>query len=247
MLKTLQGRASAWLLSRPSRHTIDQTSLATAFAVCLALLAATSLLSFAQWILSEHLQLTRIDREQRLSLHAETSLQMAIAASNAHRATLSALLARDPSEFTDSLQRRQAALDSYDDALDSTFSSPETQTKKQTTSALAKTYRTLSSQLFDLVQKGEFQQALDFRLQHLRPAFENWQAAHDEFAHSQTRGILEKDAAQLATIRILRRVLFALVLAPAALLVLGTLALFTILGLGYLTRHTPTTPDPWSH
>jgi hypothetical protein len=249
LTQTLQGRASAWLLARPSRHTIDRANLATAFAVCLALLAATILISFAQWLLSEHLQLTRIDREQRLSLHADASLQMTVAASNAHRATLSALLARDPSEFTDSLQRRQAALDSYDATLDSTDStlSPANLAKKQTTDELAEAYRTLSAQLLDMVQKGDLQQALDFRLHHLRPAFETWQAAHNEFAESQAREILEKDAAQLATIRTLRRILFALVLAPAALLILGTLAVFTILGLGYLTRPAPTTPDPWSH
>lgn len=246
MLKTLQGRASAWLLARPSRHTIDQTSLATAFAVCLALLATTILLSFAQWILSEHLQLTRIDREQRLSLHADASLQMTMAAANAHRASLSALLARDDSEMSDSVQRRQAALDSYDTILDSTDGklAPETQAKKQTASTLAKTYRTLSAQLFEMVQNGDQQEALDFRLHHLRPSFEKWQAAHDEFAQSLTREILEKDAVQLETIRTLRRILFALVLAPAALLVLGTLAVFAILGLGYLTRPSPTTPDP---
>jgi hypothetical protein len=249
LTQTLQGRASAWLLARPSHQTINRASLATAFAVSLSLLAAIIGLSLAQWILSEHLQLTRIEREQRLSLHADRSLKMAMAASNAHRATLSALLARDETELGDSLHRRHAALDEYDLALDSTDGklSSETLKQKQTTAALAKNYRTLSSQLLELIQKGDLQQALEFRLAHLRPAFEKWQAAHDEFAQSQTHEILEKDAAQLQTIRILRRVLFALVLAPAALLVLGTLAVFAILGLGYLTRPAPATADPWSH
>jgi hypothetical protein len=249
LTQTLQGRASAWLLARPSQHAINRASLITAFGVCLVLLAAIIALSLAQWILSERLQLARIEREQHLARLADTSLSMAMAASNAHRATLSGLLARDESELSDSLHRRQTALDEYDTALDSIEDklSPATLEQKQTTAALAKNYRALSAQLLDLIQKCELPRALDFRLEHLRPAFEQWQSAHDKFAHSKTRDILQKDAAQLQTIQNLRLILLSLVIAPAGLLFIGTLAIFAILGFGYLTRKNTPPADAWSH
>jgi len=249
LTQSLKGRASAWLLSRPSNQQINRTSLIAAFAVCLALLVAIIGLSLAQWILSERLQLTRIEREQHLARHAETSLKMAVAASNAHRATISALVARDDLEMSDSIQRREAALDIYDSALDSTTLqlSSATLEKKQSAAALAQNYRSLSAQLIEMVQKGDTQKALDFRLHNLRPVYEKWQVAHNEFSQNQTREILQNDATQIQTIRILRRILFALVLAPVALITICTFAVFAILGLGYLARPTPTTPDPWSH
>ena len=110
---TLQGQASAWLLARPSNHQINRASLTLASALLLLLVAGILLISILQWNLSEQIQKNQLHRAETYLQESTAILNMAIEFGNAHRSTLALLLARDPEESADALQRRQAALTAY--------------------------------------------------------------------------------------------------------------------------------------
>ena len=113
MLKTLQGQASAWLLARPSHHQINRASLTIASALSMLIITGIFLISYLQWNLSERIQKNQIQRAETYLQESNAVLNMAIEFGNAHRSTLALLLARDPEESADALQRRQAALTAY--------------------------------------------------------------------------------------------------------------------------------------
>jgi hypothetical protein len=247
MLRTLQGQASAWLLARPSNHQINRASLTLASALLLLLVTGILLISFLQWNLSERIQKNQLHRAETYLQESKAVLDMAIEFGNAHRSTLAFLLAREPDEAADALQRRQTALDAYNKNLAGieTSQSPAVTEAKTTSAQLSKNYETASAQLIELVQSGQLQKALDYRLTTVRPIYENWQAAHEKLSAALLEQANFQDAQNAATIRTLRTIFLALLSIPILLILLAILSLASLLGWEKFSKKS--TPDPWSH
>jgi hypothetical protein len=249
MLKTLQGRASAWLLSRPSNQQVNRASLAAAFGLLLALVLLLGAAGILQWILANQIQTNQDARTKWVLLETTTSLQMTQQIGDAHRSTLAFLLARDSSETQDSLARRHNALESYRQNLAKIRPAPDTPLARQTqkTSELASKYDSASATLIEMVQAGQMDQALDYRLQTVRPLFESWQSAQENLAISLAEQANAKNARAETLIRNLRTALLALIALPVLLLALSSIAFAALLGWEKFTARSQTTPDPWSH
>ena len=249
MLKTLQGQASAWLLARPSHHQINRASLTIASAFGMLIITGILLVSYLQWNLSERIQKNQIQRAETYLQESKAVLNMAIEFGNAHRSTLALLLARDLEESADALQRRQAALTAYKKNLAeiNTTQSPKVAETKNTNTELSKNYETASAHLIELVQSGQLQKALDFRLSTVRPIYENWQSAHEKLSTALLEQANSRDAENAAAIRTLRTIFLALLSIPILLLLIAVLSLASLLGWEKLSTRSQSSPDPWSH
>ena len=220
-----------------------------ALAICFALLVAVIGFSIAQWRLSEHIQHAQYERSAKMAREATATLNAAMVFGNAHRATLNALVARDAEEWQDSIERRRSGLATYRAYLEQfQFSaSDEAESYRAEAKRLAEEYAMLSQKLLDMVQAGQLEQALDFRLQAVRPVLEKWQAAQDDFSSKHADQILHEDTAQGKIIRTLHIALFLSVLCPVLILFLGALAIATLLGWKYFFDKTKRAGDLWSH
>jgi hypothetical protein len=249
MLKTIQGLASVWLLARPSNHQINRASLTLGTALALLLIAGILLTSYLQWNLSELIQKNQIHRAESYLLESKVALDMAIEFGNAHRSTLALLLAREPDEAADALQRRQTALNAYNKNLTEidTTNSPKVAETKNTNTELSKNYETASAHLIELVQSGQLQKALDFRLSTVRPIYENWQSAHEKLSAALLEQANSQDAQNAAAIRTLRTIFLALLSIPILLILIAVLSLASLLGWEKLSTRSQSSPDPWSH
>lgn len=245
----IKGRASAWLLVRPSHAAVNRASLGMVLAVCFALVLAMIGLSIGQWSLSEHIQQAQFKRAVKMSNDAAVALNAAMVFGNAHRATLNALVARDTQEWEDSIQRRRTGLANYRAYLEQFKVASTEEEKKYCAEAeqLAEEYARLSQKLLDMAQGGQLEQALDFRLQAVRPVLEKWQVAQDKFSSKHADQTLHENTAQEKTIRTLRGVFFLLVACPVFLLFLGGIAIATLLGWEYFFGKTNKTRDLWVH
>ena len=249
LTQTLKGRASAWLLSRPSNQQINRASLATAFGVLVLMVLFFATIGILQWTLSEQIQKKQTSRAATFLDKATTALEMSLQLGDSHRSTLAYLLAREPGESQDSLDRRQNALAGYEKnlALIEAHSDPNLISQKNQTTRLAAEYESASSHLIEIVQSGQMDQALDYRLQTLRPLFESWQYTHENFATALAAKASAKDSTTENFIRNLQIVLLALIFIPILLLALAAISLATLLGWEKFASRTQSTPDPWSH
>ena len=249
LTQTLQGRASAWLLARPSRHTIDRASLAAAYGLLLAIILFFAAAGTLQWLLAERIQKNQTASAQASLEANSTALLMTQQVGDAHRSTLAYLLARDPAESQDALERRQKALETYRLALSKIQSpaDPRLAPQKNQTERLAEDYATSSTKLIELVQSGQIDKALDYRLQTLRPLFESWQSSHENLALALAEQADSKNTDAESFIRNLRTALLVLIILPIVLLAFASLSLATLFGWEKFTAKTQSTPDPWSH
>lgn len=249
MLKTLQGRASAWLLSRPSNQKINQASLGAALGLLLVLVVFFATIGVLQWILTNEIQKNQADRAHLILADTSAALEMTQQIGDSHRSTLAFLLSRDVTESQDSLERRNKALESYSQILAKVESPPNSSlaVQKNNSAQLAADYEKSSARLIEMVRTGQMDEALDYRLQTLRPLFESWQAAHENLAISlaEQSNARNTDAENFA--RDLRLALLALIILPVLLLAIACLSFATLLGWEKLRPKSQTTPDLWSH
>lgn len=247
--QNLKGRASLWLLTRPSQQKINQASLAAAYVVMFAVLLFVAATGLLQWILGEAVHRNQNARAFASLQIATATLEMTQQVGDAHRSTLAFLLARDPMESRDALERRLKAIETYRQALLKIQPLANThlaQQKEQTTSA-TEDYVGSSAKLIEIVQSGLMGQALDYRLQTVRPLFEAWQTSHESLALSLTEQANAKMTDTETFIRRLRTALLVLIIIPIVLLGLASLSIAMLFGWEKFTAKSQTTIDPWSH
>jgi len=174
--KFLGGGITSWLLARPSAQPVNQASLRLFSSFLVLSVFLLGLFSFFQWRIFERLYQSSLSRESILRKEAGLAQEMATLSCNAHRATLSALLANDREELQQAISDRVLNLRRYTEVektLDEAV--PTGDPSRQRVAQIREKYDLVSSQLVEMVMQGKREDALAFRLASVRPAFDLWQ------------------------------------------------------------------------
>ncbi len=175
-LKHLGGGVTSWLLARPSAQPINQASLRLFSGILIFTLILLGLFSFFQWKIFERLYQSSLSRETILRKEAGLAQEMSTLSCNAHRATLSVLLATDREELQQAVSDRVLNLERYievEQALNAAV--PNGDQSRQRVAQTREDYDLVSGQLVKMVVQGKREDALAFRLASVRPAFDLWQ------------------------------------------------------------------------
>lgn len=175
-LKHLGGGITSWLLARPSAQPINQASLRLFSGFLIFALFFLGLFSFFQWRIFERLYQSSLSREYILRKEAGLAQEMSTLSCNAHRATLSVLLANDREELERAISDRVLNLKRYievEKALNEAV--PNGDQPRQRVAQTREDYDLVSGQLVKMVVQGKREDALAFRLASVRPAFDVWQ------------------------------------------------------------------------
>ena len=175
-LQPLRGGITSWLLARTSAQPINQASLRLFSGILIFALFLLGLFSFFQWRIFERLYQSSLSREYILRREAGLAQEMSTLSCNAHRATLSVLLANDREELQQAISDRVLNLKRYTEvekALNEAV--PNGDQSRQRVAQSRKDYDLVSGQLVKMVVQGKREDALAFRLASVRPAFDLWQ------------------------------------------------------------------------
>lgn len=175
-LQPLRGGITSWLLARPSAQPINQASLRLFSSILIFAFFLLGLFSFFQWRIFERLHQSSLSREYILRREAGLAQEMSTLSCNAHRATLSVLLANDREELEQAISDRVLNLKRYievEKALNEAV--PNGDHQRQRVAQTREDYDLVSGQLVKMVVQGKREDALAFRLASVRPAFDLWQ------------------------------------------------------------------------
>lgn len=243
MIDSLKGKLSAKLLGSRSHRKVSNTSLVAATSVSLGIALLAGFFAIFQWRATENLVRLQNVKTDEISRRVEMVSGMATCQANAHRATLSALLARDPQELNDADALRQSNLQEYSDLAQSMGSAPNLRDEADNLKALTAQYGELSGRAIELIRKGRKDEALDLRALHLRGLFDRWQRDHLAFSKGLTDVAEQQSDDYNRTAAMAEKWLKVFLLAPLALIILGMLAIMAILGMERFGGHTK---DTWS-
>lgn len=243
MINRLKGKLSSILLGAKSNYAISHPSLIAATGLSLTIAVLSGIIAFAQWQLAEKLVSLQDEKLNANTFRLEAVPAMATLQANAHRATLSALLARDPNELEEADATRKSNLGQYE-MLSKELGGGLAQNTTENLRLLTANYQDLSGQVVSLVREGRKDDALDLRAKRLRDAFDRWQQSHEAIARQ-----LLRDDSTLSEIRNdnlmkTKRWLLALLLVPIALMAAGTVVISALLGIQRLGSKAT---DAWSH
>ncbi|MFZ4682057.1 MAG: hypothetical protein ACOYMS_06120, partial [Terrimicrobiaceae bacterium] len=202
------------------------------FGIC-ALIGAVSIgFVIAQWVISERLYSLQKGRDAALTNSLNLTQEMATRLSNAHRATLNSLLATDAEELNDALRKRKENLDAYSHLIlaQNTGASPELSQDKARIITLFRRYSESSQETLDLLLAGRKQEALAQRISEVRPSFDHWQKAQEQFGISLNTLDDQQRAQYVRTISTTRRLLLTLLVIPTLLVFSGVMAIVAIIG-----------------
>jgi len=172
----LGGAITGWLLARPSAQPINQASLRVFSGFLVLSVFLMGLFSFFQWRIFERLYQSALGRESTLRREAGLTQEMSTFSCNAHRATLSSLLANDREELQQAISDRILNLRQYaevEQALNE--AAPTGDPARQRVTRARENYDLVSNQLVEMIVQGKKEEALAFRLASVRPAFDLWQ------------------------------------------------------------------------
>lgn len=245
-LNWLQGRLTLMLLSRPSARPVNEASLGalTAFLATSALVLIV--FSFVQWRIFEGLHKSALEREARLAITAGLTQEMSTLLCNAHRASLSSLLATDDKELSTAARDRERFLQQYA-ALEEKYQAiaelPSTGPDTPLSLAKAKEfYAQVSGEMVKMIMEGNRAGALAFRLSTVRPAFDAWQEKQETLVESHLKASHQEQAEFARQADATLKVYLYTLLLPLGVVV--ALIFFTVIILGAGLRK-PSNKDPW--
>lgn len=249
LIKVFFGVLSAWLLQRPSARPVNQAQFHLFLSATLGLALLLLVASFVQWNIFRKLQEDAFLREAEIFREAGLTQQMSTVLCNAHRATLSILLASSINEMDKTAIDREVFLREYErlwqQSSDIFKSSPVAlKTRKEILLAFQE-YERASAQIYSLVFGQKRKAALDFRIAVVRPAFDKWQSLHDQWVREciriseGNREVFKKHA------RNFQLVYLALLTIPVFFCVALLLVALTLLSSTQWLVVRPRDSDPW--
>lgn len=236
MFSNLKGALSKRLLAAKSNHTVSRASLYLALGLALMIAILSAIFAFAQWQVAG--SLVRFQQQSSLETAAriENLAAMAKHQSNAHRATLNALLARDPSELEEADALRKSNLEAYRTLIGELSGAPGLEEAGENLLVLTKQYGALSEKVVELFGAGKKEEALDLRISQLRSLYNEWQMGQEHFSKEVGHEGRKQQEIHAAVTHTTKAWLAGLLLAPLALVAIGTLAIAATLGLQGLSN-----------
>jgi len=242
MISTLKGAMSTRLLAAKSNHTVSRASLYLALGIALLIAILSALFAFAQWQVAGNLIRFQQRNTMETAARIEGLAAMAKHQSNAHRATLNALLSRDLSEFQEADGLRLSNIEAYETLTRELSKSPELGDVSENLNLMTKQYGLLSGKVVDLFREGKKEEALDLRINRLRSLYNEWQMAQEHFSKEVASEGHKQQEIHFAVTRTTKAWLAGLLLAPLVLIASGVLAMAAMLG---LQRFAIRKPDSW--
>jgi hypothetical protein len=243
MLPTLKGALSLHLLAAKSNHTVSRASLLLAVALSVFIACLAGIFAFAQWRIAGNLMHFQQQRSAEIAQRVGDVADMATMQANVHRSTLNVLLSRDTSEFTEADNQRRTNLADYATRTAKVSALAEISNSADALRGMTAQYAEISDYIIDLFKQGRMEEALDLRFTRLRPVYNKWQRAQENFSRRVAGEDRRQQEIHAGAVRATKLWLGALFLAPLALIALGTLAIAAILG---LQRLTETATDMWT-
>lgn len=231
MLSTLKGNISSRLLAANSNHTVSRASLLLAVALAAVIAFLAGLFAFAQWRVAENLVRSQQLRSEEIAQRVGDAANMATLQTNAHRSTLNALLSRDSSELEEADNQRRTNLASYATLTEKVSDEADLHDAADDLRQMTAEYGELSSYVVDLFRQGRQAEALDLRIARLRPLYNSWQSAQEDFSRKIAGEDRRQQEAYASAERATKAWLAGLLLAPLVLIAAGTLVIAAILGL----------------
>jgi len=242
--KYLEGRITSWLLARPSAQTINQASLKVFSGFLILSVFLLGLFSFFQWRIFERLYQSSLGRESTLRREAGLTQEMSTLSCNAHRASLSALLANDREELQQAVSDRTMNLRQYAEAEKALNEAvPSGDQSRQRVTQARKNYDLVSSQLVEIVMQGKREEALVFRLASVRPAFDLWQKEQGYLIQKHDQASQKAQNEFRAWARTVLAFYLSVLLIPLAAIVLTVV--LTAVSIGSAAQRS-SDGDPWS-
>lgn len=241
------GQASQWLLARPSQSLVGQTNLRIATLICAFIVIVFLAFSLTQWSIAERIYFLQSSKDTEMLTHLEGTLAMGNKLSNAHRATLNALLARDNREFSDSLAKLDSNLKGYVSLLENMQFPPSSTLalKKQELSNFAEQYRVISTSTLSLAKQNKMQAAIAMRITSLRPIYNDWETKQIQFGYDINTQSSIKQADYAREIALSRIFLLLFLIIPAIFIFISAISIIGILGFQLLRKKTINETDAW--
>jgi len=236
MFSNLKGVFSTRLLAAKSNHTVSRASLYLALGLALLVAILSAFFAFAQWQVAEGLVRFQQQNSQETASRIESLAAMAKHQSNAHRATLNALLSRDTFELQEADALRNSNLVAYRTLIGELSQTPGLEEAGENLLVLTKQYDALSSKVIELFTEGQKEEALDLRMNRLRSLYNEWQISQEHFSKEVGREGRKQQEIHSAVTRTTKAWLAGLLLAPLAVIALGAVAIAAILGLNSVSR-----------
>jgi hypothetical protein len=230
MLSTLKGKLSSPLLAAKSNHTVSRFSLLLALALAAAIAFLAGGFAFAQWRVSENLMRSQQLRTTEIVQRVGDAANMATLQTNAHRSTLNVLLSRDSSELEEADSQRRANLASYAALTNKVSDEANLGGAADDLRQMTAEYAKISSYIVESFRQGRTTEALDLRIARLRPIYNSWQSAQEEFSKKLAGENRRQQEIHTEGARVTKTWLAGLLLAPLALVAIGTLAIAATLG-----------------
>lgn len=231
MLSTLKGNISYRLLAAKSNHTVSRASLLLALALATLIALLAGVFAFAQWRVTENLVRSQQLRSEEIARRVGDAANMATLQTNAHRSTLNVLLSRDSDELEEADKQRRTNLTSYATLTDKVADEADLHDAADDLRQMTAQYGELSSYVVDLFRQGRKEEALDLRIARLRPLYNKWQNAQEDFSRKVVGEDRRQQEFHADAERTTKAWLAGLLLAPLVLIATGTLAIATIIGL----------------
>lgn len=243
MLGRIKGKLSARFLGATSHREISRATLIGAISACVLVAAACLAFAVAQWAVSEKLLQMQKKHVEDVARNSGAIARMATYMANTHRATLNALLSKEPEELANANSQFTQNLDEYRQALTAGGANGTTRTREVALAKLVDSYEALAQEVIALDRAGQAEAASAMRIGKLRPLFNAWQHAHEEYTTAAAIDSLKEQGQYERTLAITRGVLAVLFAIPAGIAVIAALALFTALGAEKMGRKLP---DAWA-
>jgi len=230
MFSNLKGALSKRLLAAKSNYTVSRASLYLALGLALMVAILSAFFAFVQWQVAG--SLVRFQQQSSLETAAriENLAAMAKHQSNAHRATLNALLARDASELEEADALRKSNLEAYRTLIGELSGTPGLEESGGNLLVLTEQYGALSQTVVELLESGKKEEALDLRINRLRSLYNEWQLGQEHFSKKVGLEGRKQQETHAAATRTTKAWLAGLLLAPLALVAIGTFAIAATLG-----------------
>jgi hypothetical protein len=236
MLSTPKGAFSTRLLAAKSNHTVSRASLYLALGLALLIAILSAIFAFAQWRVAGNLVQFQQQSSMETASRIESLAAMAKHQSNAHRATLNALLSRDTLELQEADALRKSNLEAYRTLIGELSQTPGLEEAGENLLVLTKQYDALSENVVDLFSTGKIEEALDLRINRLRSLYNEWQMGQEHFSKEVAHEGRKQQEIHSAVTRTTKTWLAGLLLAPLAIIALGAASIAAILGLNSVTQ-----------
>lgn len=230
MLSTLKGAFSTRLLAAKSNHTVSRASLYLALGLALLIAILSAIFAFAQWRVAGNLVQFQQQSNMETASRIESLAAMAKHQSNAHRATLNALLSRDTLELQEADTLRNSNLEAYRTLIRELSQTPGLEEAGENLLVLTEQYGALSQTVVELFESGKKEEALDLRINRLRSLYNQWQMSQEHFSKEVGHEGRKQQKIHAAVTNTTKAWLAGLLLAPLALVAIGTLAIAATLG-----------------